>query len=411
MSQPSCTCLSCGQNNLEVFLSLGNTPLANSLLTTEQLQQKEATFPLNVAFCPNCSLVQLTEIVPPEMMFTEYLYFSSFSDTMLKHSEELVTRLIAERGLAKESLVVEIASNDGYLLQYYQRSGVPVLGIEPAQNIAKVAREERQINTLCEFFGVELAKRLLKENKQADVIHANNVLAHVPDQNGFVEGIRMLLKKDGLAVIEVPYVRDLVERCEFDTIYHEHLCYFSFTALDRLFSRHNLLIHHVERIPLHGGTLQLQISHAGTHPRSARAKALLEEEWLLGIDTNEFYHDFAQKVERQKKNLCALLTRLKNIEKRIAVYGASAKGCTLLNFFGIGAETLDFVVDRSTHKQGRYTPGAHLPIFPPTALLEQKPDYVLLLTWNFAEEILAQQTEYRAQGGKFILPVPDIQIV
>jgi hypothetical protein len=307
---------------------------------------------------------------------------------------------------------VEVASNDGYLLQYYKRAGIPVLGIEPAMNVAHVAREQRGILTLCEFFGEGLALQLREQGKRADVIHAHNVLAHVADLNGFVMGIELLLKDDGIAVIEVPYVKDLIDRCEFDTIYHEHLCYFSLKALDRLFRRHGLMVVDVERIPIHGGSLRLFVGkQAPQHSRMAAVSHLLAEEVAWGVDNVASYQALGTKVKRLRQDLLARLRALKAQGKRIAAYGASAKGSTLLNYFGIGCETLEFVADRSPYKQGRYMPGVHLPICSPEQLLGAMPDYTLLLTWNFAEEILAQQAKYRRRGGRFIIPIPEVGIV
>jgi SAM-dependent methyltransferase len=405
------TCRSCAETGLTTILSLGHTPLANALLTSEQLAAPEETFPLDLAFCPHCTLVQITETVPPEKLFREYLYFSSFSDTILEHARELVERLTRERGLGDKSFVLEVASNDGYLLQYYKQAGIPVLGIEPAKNIARVA-EERGIPTLSEFFGQSLAEQFRREGRLADCIHANNVLAHVADLNGFVRGLATLLKETGIAIIEVPYVKDMIDRCEFDTIYHEHLCYFSLTALDHLFRRHELLIHDVERLPIHGGTLRIHASRA-EHRKdvSTAVRNLLREEMEWGVDRAAFYLGFGANVERLRRELLTLLRDLKAQGKRIAVYGASAKGSTLLNYFRLGQETLDFVVDRSTVKQGYHTPGTHLRIHPPERLLEEMPDYVLLLTWNFADEILEQQAAYRLRGGRFIIPIPELKIV
>ena len=356
-------------------------------------------------------MVQITETVPPEQLFGNYLYFSSFSETALRNAESIVTRLIRERELGKTHLAVEIASNDGYLLQYHQQAGVPVLGIEPARNIAKVANE-KGIRTITEFFGVDAASNLANQGMRADVIHANNVLAHVADTNGFVSGIAQLLKPEGIAVIEAPYVKDTIDHVEFDQIYHEHLCYFSLTSLGRLFNRHGLRIVDVERIPIHGGTLRIFACHQSSHQAtSATVKNLLKEELNWGVDQPSFYQSFGARVEQLRSDLLSLLNGLKAQGKRIAVYGASAKGSTLLNYFGIGSDRLDYVVDRSTVKQGRYTPGTHLRIYPPEKLMEDKPDYVLLLTWNFVDEILAQQSEFRQHGGKFIIPIPVLKVV
>jgi SAM-dependent methyltransferase len=398
------SCRACGERPLRPILSLGRTPLANALLTADQLDRPEPTYPLDLAFCPGCSLVQITETVPPEVLFSDYAYFSSFSDTAIVSAKRLAERFAADRGLDGGSLVVEIASNDGYLLQHYRDLGVPVLGIEPAANVARVA-ELRGIPTRCAFFGRPLAEELAAEGRRADVLHANNVLAHVADLNGVVAGIGIVLEPEGVAVIEVPYVRDLIEKCEFDTIYHEHLCYFSLTALDRLFASHGLAVIEVEPTPMHGGSLRLSVGRRGPIA-SARVTDMLAAERAAGMLGFDYYRDFAGRIESLRRELVALLRRLKAEGKRLAAYGASAKGSTLLNVFGIGADVLDFVVDRSTVKQGRFTPGTRLPILPPRALLERKPDYVLLLTWNFAEEILAQQAAYRAQGGRFIVPVP-----
>ena len=403
-------CRSCGANALRHIVSLGKIPLANALLTAEQLAAgNERRFPLDLVFCEQCSLVQITETVPPEELFSDYVYFSSFSETAVRSAKELAMRLVADRALDGRGRVIEIASNDGYLLQHYREAGVPVLGIEPASNIASFA-VQRGIPTRCEFFGIECANRLASEGLRADVIHANNVLAHVPDLNGVVTGISAVLKSDGVAVIEVPWLRDLVDNCEFDTIYHEHLCYFSLNALKTLMERHDLVVADVEHLPIHGGSLRLFVEHAGART-SERAQRTLDDEAAAGMLAFDYYRDFGERITILKRELQALLHSLKAGGKRIVAYGASAKGSTLLNFFGIDCDTLDFVADRSTAKQGRFTPGIHLPIVGAETLLTEQPDYVLLLTWNFADEILAQQDEYRRRGGKFIVPIPRVRVV
>lgn len=404
-------CRSCGASQFISVLDLGTTPLANSLLTAEQLSAPEPSFPLNVVMCAACSLVQLDYTVPPEAMFSNYVYFSSFSTTMLDHAKTLVGQVIADRALTAQHRVIEIASNDGYLLQYYKAAGVEVLGIEPAQNIAQVARDEKGIPTLTEFFGQALADHLAADGTLADVIHGHNVMAHVPDINGFVGGLKTILKPGGVIVIEAPYLKNLLDEVEFDTIYHEHIFYFSLTALDQVFARHGLTIFDVVLVPIHGGSLRIFAAHSAAEPRRQSVLDLLAEEATWGVSTPAGYEAFAQRVSHLKQTLVAALSDLKSQGKRIAVYGASAKGSTLLNTFGITHDQIDFVVDRSTVKQGLYTPGTHLFIRPPSALLDEQPDAVLLLTWNFAEEILAQQAEYIRRGGKFIIPLPEVRIV
>jgi SAM-dependent methyltransferase len=402
-------CRSCGHSSLETVLDLGLSPLANNLPTASELGTADERFPLETVFCERCALVQITVTVPPEILFRHYRYFSSVSETLVRHARDLVDRVLASRTLDSESLVLEIASNDGYLLQSYVQKGIPVLGVDPAENIAEVARG-RGVPTLAEFFSDTLARQLASEGKTADVVHANNVLAHVADTNGFVEGIRTILKPKGVAVIEVPYVRDLIEKCEFDTIYHEHLCYFSVSSLRSLFLRHGLALVGAERVSIHGGSLRVWIAHQEHARITPGVEDLLEQERSGGVDRYHFYQDFGQRVQRLRTAVRSRVTRLHADGRRLWGYGAAAKATVLLNYFDIGSDILECVADLSPHKQGCLIPGVRIPIVSPDRLTED-PDYLLLLAWNFADEIMRQQSAYRARGGKFIIPVPELRIV
>lgn len=402
-------CRSCSSAALTTFLDLGPMPLSDGLRDASQLGVADPTFPLEVAFCESCGLVQILHTVPPEVLFADdYPYYSSFSDTIVRHAADNVAARIAEVRPGAADLVVEIASNDGYLLQHYHTKGIRVLGIDPAKGPVAAARE-RGITTRHAFFSPTLAHELAERGERARIIHANNVLAHVADTNGFVGAIKTLLQADGVAVIEAPYVRDLIDHNEFDTIYHEHLCYFSLTALVPLFARHGLSLNRVERVALHGGSLRLFVEHREDVQRSVTD--LLAEERRVGLDRVRYYADFSERVDSLRHDLRELLESLRSAGKRIAGYGAAAKGAILLNSTGVGRETLTWVADRNVHKQGRYMPGVHVPIVHPARILEDRPDFLLILPWNFRDEIMAQQHEFAAHGGRFIVPVPHPEVV
>ncbi len=404
------SCRSCGAVDLVSVLDLGDQPLANRLRTAAELAEPEPRVPLHLVMCPSCSLVQISESVSPDILFKQYPYFSSVSPALVAHARKIAERLMEERRLSSDNLVIEIASNDGYLLQHYRDAGVRVLGIDPAENIAAVA-QERGIPTRCAFFGRDLADQLVAEGITPDIVHANNVLAHVPDLNGVVAGIATLIGQRGRLVTESPYLGDLMRELEFDTIYHEHLCYYSLTALSALFERHGLVVEDAEHLDLHGGSLRLTVGSAAVTAPSAAVVALLEEESKWNVRDPATYGQFADRVHALGVELTSLLEQIKGTGASLAAYGASAKGATMLNVFGIGADLLAYVADASPHKQGLYTPGTALPIVPPSRLAEDHIDYVLLLAWNFSTEILAQQSLYREAGGKFIIPVPTPTIV
>jgi SAM-dependent methyltransferase len=406
---PISNCRSCGGHDLRVILDLGSQPIANALLSQEELDRPEARFPLAVAFCPACALLQVTETVPPDVLYRrDYPYFSSSSPALLKHSAEHVEALVRRYGLGPHSFVVEVASNDGYLLRNFTARGIHCLGVDPADG--PVARANAiGVPTVHDFFGSRCGERLASEGKFADVVIANNVVAHVDDINDFVAGFARLLKPTGVAVFEFAYALDMIGHCEFDTIYHEHLFYHTLHGLTPLFRRHGLYLNDVERLPIHGGSLRLTVSR--TPPRTMQLDALFAHETEIGVDKVAFYDDFATRVRALRDSLAGLLLSEKKRGRRIACYGAAAKGATLLNYLDLGQGFFEFVVDANPYKQGKYMPGQRIPIRHPDQLLADQPDHVLLLVWNFAGEVLRQQMTYRKRGGSFIIPVPEPCIV
>lgn len=405
------TCRACGSAELAVVLDLGDQPLANSLLDSPPISAcAERTWPLRLAICRSCTLLQLTDIVPPQELFTDYVYFSSYSTQMLAHAEAAARQHIADFALDGRSFVVEIASNDGYLLQNFLSHDIPSIGVEPARNVAAVARA-KGIRTLEEFFDENVAKDIARQHGRASLVLGNNVFAHVPQPNDFVAGIAALLAERGVAALEFPWAVEMVRKIEFDTIYHEHVFYFNVTPLLPLFSQHGLQIFRVEKLPIHGGSLRVYVCPQGTRPVETSVAELLDEEQAFGVRSAETYDTFRKRVHELRNDLRLLLQTLKAQGHSIAAYGASAKGSTLLNFCDINRTIIDFIVDRSPHKQSRLSPGKHIPVCAPEKLLQALPDYTLLLTWNFADEIQQQQQEYRNRGGRFILPVPYPQVL
>ncbi|MBT4701052.1 MAG: class I SAM-dependent methyltransferase [Rhodospirillaceae bacterium] len=401
-------CRSCSSVDLTTILDLGLQPLANNL--PEQPGLNETLYPLTLALCPHCALYQIRETVPPEQLFTNYLYRSSYSDTMQDHVKALVKRLEKSRGLNQKSLVMEAASNDGYLLKHYCERGIPVIGVEPAGNVAEIAVAENNVPTEVEFFGPEFAENFVSRRGLVDVFHAHNVFAHTPDPVDFLSAVRTVLKPDGIAVIEAPYVLDLIENCEFDTIYHEHYSYLSVAAVQDMVHRSGLVVTEIERTPLHGGSLLYSIAHAG-NPIAPSVCEFLDHETTIGLGTVNFARDFSNRVQTLCQTLRKRFVALSEEGKTLAVYGASAKGSTLLNYLGEVSREIQFAVDRSSLKQGRYMPGMAIPIRPVEALLEEQPDIAVLLSWNFEAEIVKQQQEYLNRGGCFLVPIPTLREV
>lgn len=402
-------CISCGHKGLDAILDLGAMPRSDGLLMASDLGHAESRVPLRLGFCPQCSLVQLLETRPPEEMFgSDYVYFSSVSEDLLAHSKAHADALVADTGVGTDSLVVEIASNDGYMLTNFRDVGVPVLGIDPAPEPVRIA-QDKGINTINAFFTYDLAAGLAAKGTQADVIIANNVVAHVEDQNDLVAGMAALLKPGGRVVVEFPYVRDMIEHCEFDTIYHEHRCYFSVGSARALFQRHGLHLNNVVRLPIHGGSLRLTFGHE--QQPSEAVDAILADERAMGLDQFSYYAGFGRTVREFRQRARSLVGELKASGARIAAYGAAAKGTIMLNYLGLGASVIDYAVDKNPVKQGRFIPGARVPIVGPDRLEQDTPDCLIILPWNLRDEILRQQEAYLEQGGRIIVPIPDLEIV
>lgn len=404
-------CRLCASDLHHVFVDLGMSPLCESFLEEEALDQGEVTYPLRVMACEFCFLVQLKAYVAPDEIFRDYAYFSSYSSSWVAHAKRYCEEIVGRLGLGPRSQVVEIASNDGYLLQHFLPLGVPVLGVEPAANVAQVAID-KGIETRTAFFGVALARQLVAEGRQADLIIGNNVLAQVPDLNDFVAGMVILLKPDGVITLEFPHLARLIAEGQFDTIYHEHFSYFSLLAIEQIAARHQLRLIDVEEIPTHGGSLRVHLVHAASRlPQKPAAAGLLADERALGLDRVETYASFGEQVRSTKRALLSLLISLKDQGAAICGYGAPGKGNTLLNYCGIGRDFLDFTVDRNPHKHGRYTPGMRIPILPPEAIDMARPDYVLILPWNLKDEIVEQMSHIASWGGRFIIPIPRPRII
>jgi 2-polyprenyl-3-methyl-5-hydroxy-6-metoxy-1,4-benzoquinol methylase len=404
-------CRFCQEELRHTFVDLGKTPLSNSYLAAADLQRAEPTYPLHAYVCPACYLVQLEEFETPENIFSDYAYFSSYSETWLKHAETYARKMVERFGYYTASLVVEVASNDGYLLQYFKAKGIPVLGIEPARNVAVIA-EAKGIPTVTKFFGEKTVTELVQAGHRADLLLGNNVLAHVPDLNDFVEGLRMLLQPAGVVTMEFPHLLKLIEGNQFDTIYHEHFSYFSLTTVERVFAAHQLVLFDVEELSTHGGSLRIYARHVAdvSKPILPSVSELRKKEEEAGITSLALYHSFSANVVGTKRKLLKFLDGAKQEGKKIVGYGAPAKGNTLLNYCGIGVNYLDYTVDRSPHKQGRFLPGSHIPIVSPEKVKETKPDYLLILPWNLKDEIMEQMEGIREWGGKFVVPIPEVRV-
>ena len=406
-------CRCCGEPLSKTFIDLGYSPLANSYLNATQLNAAEKSYPLHAFVCDKCLLVQLGEFESPDAIFSDYAYFSSFSSSWVEHARRYCDMMVERFGFGSEHSVIEIASNDGYLLQWFKAKGIMVLGVEPAANIATVAWLTKGIPSIVKFFGVETAKQMVAYGNTADLLLGNNVLAHVPDVHDFVGGMKILLKPKGIVTLEFPHLQDLIEQSQFDTIYHEHFSYLSFRSAKKIFELHGLRLFDVEEIPTHGGSLRIFGRHdfAEDIAISDRVSGLLQKEERAKLDRIAAYENFWAKVKNTKLKLLRFLVDAKEGGKSVVGYGAPAKGNTLLNYCGVGRDFLDYTVDRSPYKQGMFLPGSHIPIYHPDKLRETKPDYVLILPWNLKDEIMEQTAFIREWGGKWVVPIPEARIV
>jgi SAM-dependent methyltransferase len=403
-------CRFCKNDSDTTFVDLGMSPLCESYKSADQLNKMEAFYPLHVYVCEKCFLVQLEEFVAPEEIFTEYAYFSSYAESWVQHAKDYTDMIVDRFELTPKSFVIEIASNDGYLLHHFVNKNIPVLGVEPAANVAKAA-EKKAVPTMVEFFNVDLATALAKEGKCADLIIGNNVLAQVPDINDFVGGMKILLKPDGIITMEFPHLQKLMKENQFDTIYHEHFSYFSYLVANEIFRKHDLKLFDVEELPTHGGSLRIYACHINC-PReiTKRANDLYQRELDIGFYEKKTYQNFEEQVKETKRKLLSFLIKAKQGGKQIVGYGAPGKGNTLLNYCGVGTDFIDYTVDRNPYKQGKFLPGTHIPIYSPEKIQETKPDYVIILPWNFKDEIMEQISFIKKWGGQFVVPIPEVKV-